>query len=244
LHAIIAYSLPYEEFSRILADVLTREGSIILGTVSDDNIRGDQVTGDGDGIYVGAEGDMETQEDLRTDAVGAKQLKQTFEDVESQSALNARRRVLDIGRRLQEVGLGSVRGERVLAEVMNKLMTEYITRKFAGQWQSPSTVTACLKAWMEDQFGRLVVEMLSCFTDSRENDVAYGGQQLNEGGQLELRVTFEDIEKWSEMGVGRLGRLRVSELFEIVVDWDSSMGAVEDLKVGLIHSQSGYILVI
>ncbi|KAI9781179.1 MAG: hypothetical protein M1839_006287 [Geoglossum umbratile] len=227
LHAIIAYSLPQEEFFRILANVLTREAATILGIAPDDSTRAPK---NGDGMYLGAEGDMETKEDLRTDAVGARRLKKNFEESESQSTIEARRRVLDIGYRLQEVGLGGVRGERVLAEVMNKLMTEYITIKFAAQWQSPSNVTACLKTWMEDQFGRLVVEMLGCFTDKGENATGIERRQLNEGDELELRVTFEDIEKWSEMGVGRLGRLRISELFEIVVDWDSSMGAVEDLK--------------
>jgi anaphase-promoting complex subunit 2 len=234
LHAIIAYSLPHEEFSTILAKVLTKEGTIILGIASEDNARGSRTNNDGDEASVGVEGDMETKQDLRTDAEGARRLKQNFERSQSQTALEARRRAIDIGCRLQEVGLGGVRGERVLAEVMNKLMTEYITKTFAGQWQSPSTVTTQLKTWMEDKFGRLVFEMLSCFTGSRENGTRLRKQQSAEEEQVELLVTFEDVEKWSEMGVGRLGRLRISELFGIVVDWDSSMGAIEDLKVCLI----------
>ncbi|KAH0558722.1 hypothetical protein GP486_004631 [Trichoglossum hirsutum] len=230
LHAIIAYSLPHEKFSAILAKVLAEEGAIILGISSEDNIQHGQVSKVGDEALPRVEGYMETKMDLRTDAEGARRLKQNSEDSQSRSALEARRRVISIGRILHQVGLGGARGEQVLAEIMNKLMTEYITKAFANQWQSPSTVTARLKTWMEDEFGRLVIEMLSCFTDDGDERTKLKEQQSAEGEQLELLVTFEDIEKWSEMGIGRLGRLRIGELFDIIVDWDSSMGAVEDLK--------------
>lgn len=41
----------------------------------------------------------------------------------------------------------------------------------------------------------------------------------------------EDIEGWRKMALSRLGRLRVKELFEIVVDWPDSLGGVKDLRV-------------
>lgn len=41
----------------------------------------------------------------------------------------------------------------------------------------------------------------------------------------------EDIAGWVSMALGRLGRLRVGELFDIVVDWPASLSAIMDLKV-------------
>ena len=41
----------------------------------------------------------------------------------------------------------------------------------------------------------------------------------------------EDLESWKRIAIGRLGRLRVGELFDIVVEWPESLGGIEDLKV-------------
>jgi anaphase-promoting complex subunit 2 len=45
-----------------------------------------------------------------------------------------------------------------------------------------------------------------------------------------LDVSFGDVEKWQEIGIARLGALRTSELFDVIVDWPASTGAVEDLR--------------
>ncbi|KAF8438297.1 hypothetical protein BGX38DRAFT_910752 [Terfezia claveryi] len=48
----------------------------------------------------------------------------------------------------------------------------------------------------------------------------------------------EDIEEWKKMALGRLGRLRVRELFEIVVDWPDSFGGVMDLRAYITTPQT------
>ena len=48
----------------------------------------------------------------------------------------------------------------------------------------------------------------------------------------------EDIEGWKKMALGRLGRLRVRELFEIVVDWPDSLGGVMDLRAYITTPQT------
>lgn len=55
-------------------------------------------------------------------------------------------------------------------------------------------------------------------------------------GDVVLRK--EDIEGWKKMALGRLGRLRVRELFEIVVDWPDSIGGVMDLRAYITSPQT------
>lgn len=177
LHAIIAYSMPQQAISDLLARVLTADGSIVLGLMSN--------------------GEENTHAIHK-----AKQ--------------HASRTVSAF----QEVGLGGAVAQRVFADVMNKLMTEYIKRTYAGQWESPSSVTGNLRRWTEDRYARFVVEILDRLKASGDGDDTVGLHG----------VSFSDVEKWQEMGINRLGALRVNELFNIVVDWDASKGAIEDLK--------------
>lgn len=83
----------------------------------------------------------------------------------------------------------------------------------------------CVEAvctWTEDMYARLAVEMLSA-TESDE-------------------VTYDDLQNWKEMSIGRLAGLRTSELFDIVVNWPNSHGALDDLRTAITTPQDRLLL--
>lgn len=121
---------------------------------------------------------------------------------------------------VEEVGLGGAYAQRIFAEVMSELLTEYINSNYAGKWTSPSTIPEQLRDWVENQFARFVVEMLV---------ILDGG--IGPIVDPRLQVTLADVASWQQRAICDLGTLRLKELFEIVVDWDNdSKGAIEDLK--------------
>jgi len=135
------------------------------------------------------------------------------------SVPNARQRMLRLMQNLQSVGLGGHQAQRTFAEVMWDTLSLYITATYAGKWSSPSVVIAQLHDWIENKFARFVVEILA----SMKDDDTMAADKLTE-------VTHTDVERWQEMGINRLGILRTDELFNIIVDWDDSRGAIEDLR--------------
>ena len=76
--------------------------------------------------------------------------------------------------------------------------------------------------WTEDMYARLAVEIVSV-TESDE-------------------VTYDDLQKWKEMSIGRLAGLRTSELFDIVVNWPHSHGALDDLRTAITTPQDRVLL--
>ena len=137
----------------------------------------------------------------------------------STSGEDVRQRTLQFIRNLQSVGLGGYQAQRVFAEVMSETLSLHIKSTFAGQWSSPSIVVEQLQHWIENIFSRFVVEMLACMKD----------QSMADADQF-TKITHKDVERWQDMGVNKLGTLRTDELFNAVVDWDDSRGAIEDLK--------------
>ena len=131
-----------------------------------------------------------------------------------------RQRTLKFLQSLQDVGLGGPKAQRVFAEIMNEILTEHIIYSYAGRWSSPSQITHQLREWVANHFARLAVEILARLKE--ENDSS--SDQLTQ-------VTLSDVQKWQDMSINRLGILRTSELFDIIVDWDNdSRGGIEDLK--------------
>lgn len=143
------------------------------------------------------------------------------------SVPEVRQRTLKLMQNLQEVGLGGYRAQRVFAEVMSDALSSHIKSAYSGQWSSPSMVGEQLREWIENDFARFVVEILASMKESAVpmND------RLTE-------VTHADVQKWQEMGVYKLGALRTDELFDVVVEWEDSRGAIEDLRGYVTNPQS------
>ncbi|KAL8943846.1 MAG: hypothetical protein Q9216_000839 [Gyalolechia sp. 2 TL-2023] len=118
--------------------------------------------------------------------------------------------------KLQENGLGGSRLQKILAEVMSDILSKYVRRTYAGEWNSQSSVTTKLRYWVENRFARFIVEVMSILSTTD-----------TEGTE----ITLSDVERWQEIAINRLGVLRTEELFDVIVAWKrDSKGAVEDLK--------------
>ncbi len=132
---------------------------------------------------------------------------------------DARQRTLRLMQNLQSVGLGGHQAQRIFAEVMSDTLSSYIKTTYAGQWTSQSQVVEQLHHWIENTFARFVVEIL-----------AFMKERFTMTADRVTEIMHTDVERWQEMGINRLGVLRTDELFNVIVDWDDSRGAIEDLK--------------
>ena len=145
-------------------------------------------------------------------------------DASHQRVSVARNELLSLLDSLCNVGLAGDKFQVLLAEVMDACMTDFVHNTYAGVWTTldtegnadPSSSTPAslgcmehLHDWVENQYGRLAVEVLS-----------------RTGG----RVAWTDVERWRDIAVGRLASLRINELFDLVLQWPASKGGLEDLR--------------
>ncbi|KAI9791999.1 MAG: hypothetical protein M1833_001283, partial [Piccolia ochrophora] len=237
LHAVVASSLPQEQLSSLLNKSLTCSIQLVLGLPTADE--GSQVT------IVGQLDEDLTMSDALEPETSWKKENESFESWtkfqeqrqdriwpqnETEPAEmrgDVRHRIHRTFRALEEVGLGRERAQRVFAEIMNRVMTEHVHASYSDQWETPSQILSRLNDWIENRFSRLAVEVLHCLEAPLgvESETGKGEWQRWKG-----LVSFDDVAKWKDMGIGRLGRMRVKQLFDILVDWDNSKGAIEDLK--------------
>lgn len=219
MQAITTYSLPFQKVSSLLTEEMINEAVIILG-ISEQGNDSSQRNDDGsdrmelDSSYSTSYSvwKAEPDESVRS------RIMSRCED--GSQAAKARARFLSLLRGVQDVGFGGSRGQKVFADVMNDMMTLFIRATYSGQWESPSLATNHLRQWIRQVFAKLVGQILDILQTSDT------GTAVDEGPNFSLG----DLERWEDMAVSRLGALRIYELFDIVVDWDTSKGAIEDLK--------------
>lgn len=133
---------------------------------------------------------------------------------ERDDATTVRERVAGLLRGLREVGLGGDQAQRAAAQAMDKLMDEFIgSHHVKVDWYGRKPVTRVLREWVKDGYGPFIMEILSCLT---------GNEEVFEANE---------IQQWTSMAIGRLGRARVENLFDYIVHWNRSLGAILDLKV-------------
>lgn len=167
---------------------------------------------------------------------------------ESPISETARQEILSLVSSLKEVGLAGEELQVIFAEIMNRSMTEYISKGFKGKWSyddgedslgtgvgsnlkkgksflpraahlsSPSQCTQDLCEWIENRYAKLAVQVVNII-------------------DVETSVTWANKEKYKEMGIGHLAELRISELFDIVVNWPNSNGALDDLRTAITTPQ-------
>lgn len=215
-HTVVAYSLPWSQISGLLAGELAQDSLTILGI--DMLIEESQVEEAGqEGMDVDRNYSV-SYEDWKDEDTEARAHIMT--EGEHSQVTMARDRLLAFLNGLQLVGLGGDKAQKVFASVMNIMLTEFIRAAYTGRWESPSSVTQHLRHWIENVFARLAVQVLAIIHTPSPANQASGT----------LDVSFGDVEKWQEMGIARLGALRTSELFDVIVEWPASSGAVEDLR--------------
>lgn len=114
---------------------------------------------------------------------------------------------------LERVGLGGESAQKAFAHAMHKLLDSYINSHYMKvDWYEKRSVVPQLKLWIQDGFCPLVALVLECLRCEQSN------------------VLPTEVTAWQEMALGRLGRVRVDNLFDFVINWDSSLGAILDIK--------------
>ncbi|KAK6596661.1 anaphase-promoting complex subunit [Botrytis cinerea] len=133
--------------------------------------------------------------------------------------------MLNLVESLHKVGLAGEKFEVIFAEIMNHSMTEYVNRGCKGLWSATEiNITP-----------KMAKEGTPYF---HERHITYHRPivlQIFVGG-LEI-VAWSDMERWKEMSIGRLAALRTDELFDIVVNWPNSNGALHDLRTTITTPQ-------
>ena len=130
----------------------------------------------------------------------------------AQAASALHHRLFTLLHALQTVGLGGTRAQRAFALAVDKLIDAFISSGFVKvDWFGRKSVMPKVRQWVKDGLAPFVGEILRVL----------GSEGVRE----------EEIRRWQEMCVSRLGRARVESLFDFVVEWDGSLGAILDLKV-------------
>lgn len=155
---------------------------------------------------------------------------------------NARQQLLHLVEALAQVGLAGEGFQGLFAEVMDRNMREYVRRSYAQVWKTasvnnrgfhgldkgaaksinPTQASRCIVSlchWVENHFARLALEVRSRTDGS--------------GSKARAAVPLTEIQQWKEVAIGHIAALRISELFDIVLQWPASKGALDDLKASV-----------
>lgn len=115
--------------------------------------------------------------------------------------------------------IGGDRVRRIFAKVLEGCIGEFVEWSYAGVYEDESEVVPHLRFWVRNIFARYVVRFLDAVR------AAEGGEHASAP-----EVEEKDVKKWEDIAITRLGALRVSELFDIVVDWDATQSGIDDLR--------------
>ncbi|KAL1854951.1 hypothetical protein Daus18300_011271 [Diaporthe australafricana] len=162
--------------------------------------------------------------------------------VDNKEAENAKSILLHLVEALTQAGLAGEGFQGLFAEVMDRNMREYVRRSYAKVWKTgPAKVRGfhgldkgaaksmsltqaswCIVSlchWIENHFTRLALEVRSRTDGS--------------GSRASMAVPLTDLQQWKEVAIGHIAALRISELFDIVLQWPASKGALDDLKASV-----------
>ncbi|KAF4187960.1 hypothetical protein CNMCM7927_002837 [Aspergillus lentulus] len=227
---VVGYALPWTRVSELLFRELTKDALIILGIDALDEEANFEDSVSVDNMEVDRQYSVSYQDWREEPSAEVRmQMMAEYEDVR---VVATRERLLSLLRSLQLVGLGGDKAQKVFASVMDMMLTVFIESAYANQWEGPSLVSQHLRQWIENVFARLVVQVLAIINHDETGSTASG----------RLDVSLADVEKWQEMGISRLGSLRTRELFDIIVEWPASSGAIEDLRHFSTHPAARYCL--
>ena len=218
--AFITFGLPLAKIMDRLAELLKEYGRIILGIYDDS-------------YFLLVEGEEEDPAD--PDFTRPRAYKTRYADSSTmqpgmdldivtsrdppQNVQNAQRDLFRLLRGMQQAGLGGAEAQKALAKVMDVLLTEFIDWAYSGEYEKPSSdLFHHYSIWVENIFSKFAVQTLSIFKISDRST------------HTPSPVQFEDVVNWENMATERVGKLRVKELFDIIVNWDSTASGIDDLK--------------
>ncbi|KAF2121840.1 hypothetical protein BDV96DRAFT_593805 [Lophiotrema nucula] len=129
------------------------------------------------------------------------------------NARELRKHMIDLLQGIERVGLGGDKAQKAFAHAMNKLMDSFITSHYVKvDWYSKKSIVPHLRMWVRDGFCPLVELVMECLRCDPSS------------------VQPTELHQWQEMALSRLGRARVDSLFDFVINWDKSLGAILDIK--------------
>lgn len=213
---MVGYAMPWPEVSDLLSRSMTKHALVVLG-ISSLNEASTNESDDADEMEIDRHFSF-SYLDWR-DAPSAEIQAEMMTENEDRRIDRAREELISLLNGLQLVGLGGEKAQDAFAGVMDTLMTEFIRVAYSGQWEGPSLVWSHLRQWITEVYARLALRALHVI-----NPKPIPNQNFI------MDVSSGDLEKWQEVGIARLGALRVGELFDVVVDWPASSGAIEDLR--------------
>ncbi|KAL4745736.1 hypothetical protein BDW72DRAFT_186183 [Aspergillus terricola var. indicus] len=214
-HLMVRYAIPGPSLSDLITRTLTKHTLAILGISSLKERANTNESASVDDMEVDRQYSMSYQ-DWR-DAPSVEFRSQMMIEFEDAQVTTTRERLLSLLKNLQLVGLGGEKAQEAFAGVMDTMMTEFIGVAYTGHWEGPSLVSSHLRQWITDVYAQLAIQVLPII------DVP------------EPTIRESDLDKWQEIGIARLGALRVGELFDVIVEWPASSGAIEDLRQFATH---------
>ena len=113
--------------------------------------------------------------------------------------------------------IGGTALRRIFAVVVGDLLSEFVDWSYTGHYVD--AVAKHLTVWINIIFTPFIISTLHFL---RQNDPE------NENPLFVSEALDQD--RWLQMGFTRLGVLRVHELYHIVVNWEDSKAAVDDLR--------------
>ena len=138
------------------------------------------------------------------------------------------------------------RFQTLFAEIMNNSMTEYVYLGCRGFWSSedsnPEQGVRDRPVSHREKGSILLTQQLIIICHLAASQVSTTGSKivtLNLQSRSSRSLTMVSIAsrfpgvsgEWKEMSIGHLAALRTSELFDIVVNWPNSPGALDDLEL-------------
>lgn len=164
------------------------------------------------------------------------------------NSLAAKKRLLELLRPLHKVGLTGERFQILFAQVMDAVMARFVRGAYSGLWVAvpnddhgllrcraaasfperpvadyghASPCLASLFDWIDGHYVPLVSDVMT---------------QINDDA-TERTVPFSDIRTYRSLAAGRLAALRITELYDIVLQWPKSRGALDDLRASITTPQ-------
>ncbi|OAL46053.1 hypothetical protein IQ07DRAFT_574930 [Pyrenochaeta sp. DS3sAY3a] len=131
----------------------------------------------------------------------------------AENTQRVRERLTRLLQGLDRVGLGDDLAQKAFAHTMNKLLDSFIMSHYQKvDWYAKRSIVPHLKLWIQDGFCPFAELVLECLKCDHSN------------------ILPTEVNWWQEMSLGRLGRARVDDLFDFVINWDKSLGAILDIK--------------
>lgn len=112
--------------------------------------------------------------------------------------------------------------ELMFMQAMQIALANFVTSQYQGIWTMPSLAIEHLHAWVERVFMPVARLGLSAIDPRLNQPSAKSSDHNGAIGEIEERKQQSAYES--------LVNLRINELFDIIVDWESSKGPIEDLK--------------